>query len=112
MNRVLLAAVALAALATPAYAEFGTKTEPCSIAERGHRASFKACAINWSMAFGHATYGVKTPNGRQFGIQNDVNIQSSPDHVPQWTLDGKPAKRTDGCYENRRVTVCFEVMFP
>jgi len=111
MKLVILTTLALATLAsaTPAHAEFGTKTEACSIIEHGHRVSFKGCTIDWAMTFGHASYGVQTPDGRRFGIQNDVTFQPGHDVFPgNWTLDGKPAKQTDGCYKNRRVSICFD----
>jgi hypothetical protein len=106
---ILTAAALLASLASApsAHAEFGTKTETCSIAERGHpRVPFKACTIGWGMAFGHASYLVKTPDGRRFSIENDVTIQHDV-YPPKWTIDGKPAKQTGDCFENRRTSICF-----
>jgi hypothetical protein len=111
MKLAILIAAALAASAIPAYAEFGAMTKPCSVAERGHpRVAFKACTILWGMTFGHASYRVETPNGRRFDIQNHyvegLGIDNYP--PPPWFIDGKPAKETADCYENRRISICFD----
>jgi hypothetical protein len=114
MKRIILAACALAivASATGANAEFGFRTAACSVADRGHpRVTFEVCAIEWSMAQGHAGFIVETPNGRRFEIHNyyrDLG-PDTPTPPPLWFIDGRPAKKTDGeqtCYENRLVSIC------
>lgn len=120
MKLAILTAAALAAIAsvTPAHAEFGTRTAACSIAERGHhRVSFKACTIGWGMAFGHASFLVKTPDGRRFQILNRyIEYPNTGWDAPTlWFIDGRPAKLAadDGsCYKNRLILICFDVNSP
>lgn len=99
---LLIAAGALAAVATSASAAESFETKACSVHERGHpQAYFKACArtVNPGQIL------LETPDGRRFSLKNEGR-------PPLWFINGTLAKQinltTMTCYENSLISICFQ----